>query len=571
VVRNRNVAQGSAWFLATLLSTIGLGPRELFAACTVPSDDLVVTQDTQFCSGSYRIRDRAGNGVIIVGADAIVIDGGGMTLNGSNSSGAGIVVDGRSEVTIRNFAITKFYHAIRTESCNGIRIENNTLRANGGSGEQFYDINRAFSAPYGGGILAHRSINGVFQGNTGSDQNVGLDLYESTGNQILGNDFSSNLGWGIRLYASSANTISGNRADHVHGCRGSNCSARDTAGILLVFGSHQNTIAGNSFVDGGDGFFIGNENGLPSNGNLVEDNDCSSAVHNAIEATFSEGNVFRGNMASASTFGFWLGFSHDSTVEGNVIHNNRADGINWEHGRFGVVRGNEIAGNAGSGLVFRLTPNHPLIPRYPGSEAAHDHSVADNSIADNGSAGIRFLNTTDSRVEGNVVAGNAVNLQFEGASTAIAAIDNDLPCRSASGRTCQLAARNDMPAGNDVSAEWNWWGTDVEGAIDALVLDGGDDPSRGVIDFDPWRGCGDGICSTGESACVCPADCGAPPAAESLCTDGMDDDCDALVDCDDGDCAGSCPACAAAGESCQSAADCCSSKCKGSAGQRRCR
>jgi parallel beta-helix repeat protein len=540
-------------------------------ACTVPSDDLVVTQDTLFCSGSYRIRDRGGNGVIIAGADDIVLDGGGMTLNGGNSSGIGIAVDGRSNVTVRNFTLTKFDHAIRAVSCDGIRIESNVMFANGGTGEQFYDINRAFTGAYGGGILARQSTNGLFRDNTGSDQNVGLDLYESSGNQILDNDFSDNLGWGIRLYGSSSNTIMGNRADHVHGCRGSNCSARDTAGILLVFGSHQNTIHGNSFVDGGDGFFIGNENGLPSNDNLVEDNDCSAAIHNAIEATFSRGNVFRGNTASNSAFGFWLGFSHDSTVENNVIRNNRADGINWEHGRFGVVRGNEVTGNAGSGVVFTLTPNHPLIPHYPGSEAAHDHLVADNSIADNGASGIRVLNTTDSSVEGNLVAGNAVNLRFEGASTANVAIDNDLLCRSASGRVCQYAARNDMPAGNDVDAEANWWGTEVASEIDALVLDGADDPSRGVIDYDPWRGCGDGVCSAGESACACPNDCGAPPAFESACTDGMDDDCDGFVDCNDDDCDGACTVCLAVGASCQGDADCCSNKCKGPAGRSTCR
>jgi parallel beta-helix repeat protein len=566
------LACAGALFIGAAFATVLPGASIAFAACTVPSDDLVVTQNTQFCSGSYRVRDRGGNGVIIAGADNIILDGGGMTLNGGNSSGIGIAVDGRRNVTIRNFTLTKFDHAVRIVSSDGTRVESNTMFANGGSGDQFYDINRGYAGAYGGGILARQSTNGIFRNNAGSDQNVGLDLYESTGNQILDNDFSNNLGWGIRLYASSSNTITGNRADHVHGCRGSNCSARDTAGILLVFGSHQNTVAGNSFVGCGDGFFIGNENGLPSNDNLVEDNDCSSAIHNAIEATFSQDNVFRHNTASDSAFGFWLGFSHHSTVENNIVRNNGADGINWEHGRFGIIRGNDVVSNAGSGLVFTLNPNNSLILRYPGSEAAHDHVITDNSIADNGSNGIRFLNTTDCTIEGNVVMGNAVNLRFEGASTGNVATDNDLPCRSSSGHTCQLAARNDMAAGNDVDAEQNWWGTDVESEIDALVLDGADDPTRGLIDYDPWRGCGDGVCNEGESACTCPGDCGAPPASESVCTDGMDNDCDGLVDCDDGDCAGSCRVvCLPAGASCGSNAECCSSKCKGRAGRASCR
>jgi hypothetical protein len=55
--RNANVAYSGVLFVTMLLST----PHSVFAACTVPSDDLVVTQDTLFCAGSYRVRDRAGN------------------------------------------------------------------------------------------------------------------------------------------------------------------------------------------------------------------------------------------------------------------------------------------------------------------------------------------------------------------------------------------------------------------------------------------------------------------------------------------------------------------------------
>ncbi|MCH8342496.1 MAG: DUF4215 domain-containing protein [Planctomycetes bacterium] len=50
--------------------------------------------------------------------------------------------------------------------------------------------------------------------------------------------------------------------------------------------------------------------------------------------------------------------------------------------------------------------------------------------------------------------------------------------------------------------------------------------------------CGDGICDEGEIPCNCPADCGAPPAAETgLCSNNFDDDCDGLIDCADPDCA----------------------------------
>jgi hypothetical protein len=43
--------------------------------------------------------------------------------------------------------------------------------------------------------------------------------------------------------------------------------------------------------------------------------------------------------------------------------------------------------------------------------------------------------------------------------------------------------------------------------------------------------CGDSLCNGDEDFCTCPGDCGAPPA--EVCDDGIDNDCDGLVDGDD--------------------------------------
>ena len=71
-------------------------------------------------------------------------------------------------------------------------------------------------------------------------------------------------------------------------------------------------------------------------------------------------------------------------------------------------------------------------------------------------------------------------------------------------------------------------------------------PNRGVpinlvyADIDDLLGsCGDGTCSGTEDPCSCPSDCGSPPSSETSCSDGVDNDCDDLVDCDDADCTGS--------------------------------
>jgi hypothetical protein len=49
--------------------------------------------------------------------------------------------------------------------------------------------------------------------------------------------------------------------------------------------------------------------------------------------------------------------------------------------------------------------------------------------------------------------------------------------------------------------------------------------------------CGDGICNSTETRCDCTADCGVPPSDEvGVCNDGIDNDCDLQIDCDDSDC-----------------------------------
>jgi sialate O-acetylesterase len=76
--------------------------------------------------------------------------------------------------------------------------------------------------------------------------------------------------------------------------------------------------------------------------------------------------------------------------------------------------------------------------------------------------------------------------------------------------------------------------------------------------------CGDATCDAGEDQCNCPEDCGVPPATETACDDGVDNDCDNDTDCDDIDCDGdpACPDCVPKNGACTDNADCCSDNCR---------
>ncbi len=92
------------------------------------------------------------------------------------------------------------------------------------------------------------------------------------------------------------------------------------------------------------------------------------------------------------------------------------------------------------------------------------------------------------------------------------------------------------------------------------VCEGGEDYLYCAVDC-PVTVCGDGTCDPGEDRCGCPGDCGS--AGEEICDNGIDDDCDGAVDCEDNDCATifSCQ-CLVKNTPCQSGDDCCSGSCK---------
>ena len=80
-------------------------------------------------------------------------------------------------------------------------------------------------------------------------------------------------------------------------------------------------------------------------------------------------------------------------------------------------------------------------------------------------------------------------------------------------------------------------------------LDGHDRVAGGRIDIGPYEfddACGDGTCGHDETSCTCPGDCGGPAVSEIpgvTCSGGIDDDCDGVVDCFDPDCFFEIPCC----------------------------
>jgi parallel beta-helix repeat protein len=218
----------------------------------------------------------------------------------------------------------------------------------------------------------------------------GILLYGSSGLTVENNNASFNSGWGVYLSSSNDNLVANNRLDFCNRIfrrpeSGAIRVEADAAGIVLVESSCRNKFLRNSCLCGGDGIFVAGYNHkggkTTCDDNLFEDNDCRLSPNNAIESTFSRGNVFRRNDCSRSNYGFWMGYSWDNIVEDNIIDSCRMVGIAIEHGHGFVLRRNQIQNNREGIRLF--TRGGETLKHWPEWSVSYDYTVEDNLIEQN--------------------------------------------------------------------------------------------------------------------------------------------------------------------------------------------
>lgn len=365
----------------------------------------VINQDVVIERGTYRVPDKADQGVLqISGRDFTVnMEGArlygkkaGESLEADNYSGIGLKITGEN-ITVKNGLVGQFHRAIVLEKCRNVSLVNFIVEDNyrqrlhstvtKWTDRDWLDIFwEASWRSYGSSIVLDSCEGCTVMGNKVRRSQNGIVLFHSSYNNITGNDIAFLSGWGIGLWHSSANKITNNRADFC--LREENYGwylrGGDSASIMIQNGSDRNLIASNSFKYGGDGFFISQP---PSNDNFVAMNDCRFSPANAIESTFSSGNIFVGNNCSESGYGFWNGYSHGNVLIGNRCNDNRYCGVAIEHGYDNLVDGNECRGNGSYGMLFSTGDKPTSATDYMRHDylraTSHDTAVVNNLIDGN--------------------------------------------------------------------------------------------------------------------------------------------------------------------------------------------
>lgn len=405
----------------------------------IPTDGMIISEDTQFEPGIYVLPQG-----IRLAADNVSLTGEGVTIVSPQHTGVGIHADGHSNLTISGFSLSGFEHGIRMDNCNDVVIDSVTIRntAEIEGIDTFLYLWRQIEEAYSGAILLNNVRGGTVRNSDLQHQMNGILLYHSSGVTVENNNASFNSGWGVYLSNTSDSVFKDNRLDFCNRVyrRPENGTVRveaDAAGIVLVKGSSRNQFIKNSCLCGGDGIFVAGYchpgDIDPCNDNLFEENDCRLSPNNAIESTFSGGNIFRRNDCSRSNYGFWMGYSWDNVLEDNIIEFNRWVGIAAEHAYDFVIRNNMIRLN-GEGVrlwtrggevvayypkqavTYNITIENNLIEQntlglsgYTGDETSadnsHHYTVRNNRFIDN-RVGASFRRVDDSEVVGNTFSKN---------------------------------------------------------------------------------------------------------------------------------------------------------------------
>ena len=242
-----------------------------------------------------------GSNLTVYGDATAIVQGAprgfGITVTGNNVTIVGVRVAANTHPADLNKWLCLF------EACTyNTMYQNETVR--GGIG-------------YGGGILLQNNSNSSVIGSAVWGGTIGVASFRSHNNKIVNNNLSNLNGWGAYLMFTENNFVANNTFDDVNrGCVGPDGfyygSGCESAGFACI-GCQNSIIVSNTCARAGNCYYATGDGGLASIANKFFTNHCAAASNNCFEITFSQGNQFDYNVATADpatgqqcNYPFWI-------------------------------------------------------------------------------------------------------------------------------------------------------------------------------------------------------------------------------------------------------------------------
>ncbi|MDZ7687929.1 MAG: right-handed parallel beta-helix repeat-containing protein [Halobacteriales archaeon] len=270
-----------------------------------------------------------------VGADDVVLDGKGFTVDGVNkTTGSEGISISANNATVKNFGnVTRWATGIDLDGSNAT-LTDNTVNNNGGDG-----------------IRPTGSSNSELTGNTANNNGgdginlVDGNFIDSLNNLLTDNTANDNGADGIRLQRTSDSELTDNTANDNRG-----------DGISLTDNSEDNVVEDNTANDNdGIGIHLDNTNGNDLVNNTVFNNGFHGVVlENIADFTLVEENEITDNTGH----GLYLNDAWDNDINNNTLVNNDGDGLRSDVSINNQIHDNEITDNRGDGILLRDSDNN---------------------------------------------------------------------------------------------------------------------------------------------------------------------------------------------------------------------
>ena len=390
-------------FSILLLSVQAQTYMELTDNMELPSNSYI-----KILGGDYVFGDYQWDGVIkIHDKENIILDGDSVTVQGGNFMGYMIDIQNSSNILIRNFDLVSNYkYALRCLNSDSIAVAYNNFSYNKKDTLGWIQIWTPYTAALGGGVLFYNSSYIDVNNNLMTQQNDGVALYECDSATIANNVMNWNCGFGVRLNFTDNCWVHHNDLSHIN----RETDPSDCAAILLIV-SNNNQVEYNDLSYSGDGVFLGQyEYSQIPNNNEFYYNECSFSPHNAIEATFADGNIYKYNNCNYSHYGFWLGYSYNSVVDSNQVIGNQHSGIAIDRGFNNTFTRNVISENPAGLELWEGDGISPYQDQF-----SHDYFVYENHFEGNEKA-ISAKKTEHLVVKENLFLNNRTDIYLEGDS-----------------------------------------------------------------------------------------------------------------------------------------------------------